>query len=99
MSAKLRLTTHCTPAMVRKLHAAAKRNGCSVSFLIEAYFRMAIQCFDGKTTDLIKMLAQVDAKPTTEKALTAVTVRLAPEVYEGLQRLHSRARLRWQKRR
>ena len=34
---------------------------------------MAIQCFDGKTTDLLKLLAR------------EVTVRLSQEVYEGLQ--------------
>lgn len=61
-----------------------------MDFFIEACFRMAIQCFDGKTTDLIKMLAQLDAKPTKERDSIPVTVRLSPEVYEGLQRLHSR---------
>jgi hypothetical protein len=76
-----------------------------MEFFIEACFRMAIECFDGKTTDLIKMLLQQDAKPTNEPHSVPVTVRLAPEVYEGLQRLHNRtgaavrARMRRQKRR
>jgi len=75
-----------------------------MDLFIEACFRMAIECFDGKTTDLIKMLAQQDAKPTKEKHSVPLTVRLAPEVYEGLQRLNSRtkaavrARLRRRKR-
>jgi hypothetical protein len=56
-----------------------------VNFLIEACFRMAIQCFDGKTTDLVKLLAQQDTKPTRSAIWLSVTVRLAPEVYEGLQ--------------
>ena len=60
-----------------------------MDFFIEACFRMAIECFDGKTSDLLKMLAQQDAKPTKERHSIPVTVRLAPEVYEGLQRLHS----------
>ena len=51
---------------------------------------MAIECSDGKTTDLVKMLERQDAKPTKEKHSVPLTVRLAPEVYEGLQRLHSR---------
>jgi hypothetical protein len=90
MTAKRKLTMCCTPAMKRKLLALAKRSGCSKEFFIEACFRMAIECFDGQTTDLIKMLTQQDAKPTTEKHSVPLTVRLAPEVYEGLQRLHSR---------
>jgi hypothetical protein len=90
MTAKRTLTMYCTPAMKRKLQALAKRSGCSVNFLVEAYFRIAIQCFDRKTTDLMKLLAQQDAKPTKEHDLMPVTVRLAPEVYEGLQQLQSR---------
>ena len=76
-----------------------------MEFFIEACFRMAIDCFDGNSTDLIKMLTQQDAKPTKEKHSIPVTVRLAPEVYEGLQRMQSRtgaavrARMRRQKRR
>jgi hypothetical protein len=105
MTAKRKLTMYCSPEMKKKLQARAKRNGCSVNFLIEASFRIAIQCFDGKTTDLVKMLHQQDAKPTKEPHSIPVTIRLAPEVYEGLQRLNSRtkaavrARLRRQKRR
>jgi len=91
MTAKRKLTMYCTPAMKRKLQALAKWNGCSLNFLIEASFRIAIQCFEGKTADLIKMLEQQDAKPSEKHDLMPVTVRLAPEVYEGLQRLHSRA--------
>ena len=49
--------------------ALAKRNGGSVNFLIEARFRMAIQCFDGKTTDLSRLLAQQHTKPTKERDL------------------------------
>jgi hypothetical protein len=94
MSAKRNLTMYGTPAMKQKLRALAERNGCSVNFLIEACFRIAIQCFDGNTTDLIKMLAQQDAKPTKEHDLMPVTVQLAPDVYEGLQRLHSRTEVR-----
>jgi predicted DNA-binding protein len=105
MNAKCTFTMYCTPAMKKKLQALAKRSGCSVNYLVEACFRMAIQCFDGKTSDLIKMLAQLDAKPTKKRDSIPVTVRLPPEVYEGLQRLHgrtraaTRARLRRQKRR
>jgi hypothetical protein len=105
MTAKRNLTMYCTPAMKRKLHALAKRSGCSMDFFVEACFRMAIQCFDGRTTDLIKMLERQDARRTKERHSIPVTVRLAPEVYEGLQRLHSRtgtavrARLRRQKHR
>jgi hypothetical protein len=105
MNAKRKLTMHCTPLMKRKLQALAKRSGCSMDFFIEACFRMAIECFDGKTTDLIEMLAQQHAKPTKEGHSIPVSVRLAPEVYEGLQRLHSRTgaavrtRVRRQKRR
>ena len=104
MTAKRKLTMFCTQTMKRKLRALAKRSGCSMDFFVEACFRMAIECFDGKTTDLIKMLEQQDAKPTKERHSIPVTVRLAPEVYEGLQRLHSRtgaavrARVRRQKR-
>jgi len=76
--------------MKRKLQALANQNGCSVNLLIEACFRIAIQCFDGKTKDLIKLLERQDAKPRKERDLIPVTVRLAPEVYEGVQRLHSR---------
>jgi hypothetical protein len=96
---------YCTPSMKKKLQALAKRSGCSMDFFVEACFRMAIQCFDGKTTDLIRMLAQQDSKPTKERDSIPVTVRLAPEVYEGLQRLHTRskaatrARVRGQKNR
>ncbi len=61
-----------------------------MEFFVEACFRMAIECFDGKTTDLIKMLERQDAKPTKEKHSVPLTVRLAPEVYEGSQRLHGR---------
>jgi hypothetical protein len=46
---------------------------------------MAIQCFDGKTTDLLKLLAR------------EVTVRLSQEVYEGLQQLHSRTERRYER--
>jgi hypothetical protein len=105
MTAKRSLTMYCTPAMKKKLQALAKRSGCSMDCFIEACFRMAIEYFDGQTTDLIKMLGQQDAKATNEQDLTPVTVRLAPEVYEGLRRLNSRAkaavraRLRRQKRR
>jgi len=105
MTAKRKLTMYCSPEMKKKLQARAKRNGCSVNFLIEACFRMAIECFGGKTTDLMKMLAQQDAKLTKERHSIPVTVRLAPEVYEGLQRLRGRtaaavrARVRRQKRR
>ncbi len=60
-----------------------------MDFFIEACLRMAIECFDGKTPDLLKMLARQDAKPK-EKHSVPLIVRLAPEVYEGLQRLHSR---------
>jgi hypothetical protein len=86
MSAKRKLTMLCTPAMKKKLQALAKRTGCSMDFFIEACFRMAIECFDGQTTDLVKMLQRQDAKPTREKHSVPLTVRLAPEVYEGLQR-------------
>jgi hypothetical protein len=84
MTAKRKLTMYCTPAMKRKLQALAKRSGCSMDLFIEACFRMAIQCFEGKTTDLKKLLAQQDAKPKKERDLMPVTVQLAPEVYEGL---------------
>jgi hypothetical protein len=50
---------------------------------------MAIQCFDGSTTDLLKLLAHQDAKSKKERDLMLVTVQLTPEVYEGLQRLQS----------
>ncbi len=75
-----------------------------MDFFIEACFRFAIYHFDGKITEVLKLLLQQDAKPTKEKHSVPLTVRLAPEVYEGLQRLHSRtgagvrARLRRQKR-
>jgi hypothetical protein len=92
MAAKRKLTMHCTPAMKRKLQALAKRSGCSMDFFIEAWFRMAIQCFDGKTTDLLKMLDWQNAKPAKERHSIPVTVRLAPEFYEGLQQLQSRTR-------
>jgi hypothetical protein len=59
-----------------------------MKFFIEACFRMAIEYFDGKTSDLLKMLERQDAKK--ERHSIPVTVRLAPEVYEGLQRLHTR---------
>jgi hypothetical protein len=51
------------------------------------------------------MLEQQDAKPTKERHSIPITVRLAPEIYEGLQRLNNRtkaavrARVRRQKRR
>jgi len=61
-----------------------------MDFFSEACFRMALQCFDGQTSDLIKLLTQQDAKPTKEKHSVPLTVRLAPGVYEGLQRLHGR---------
>jgi hypothetical protein len=102
MNAKRNLTMYCTPAMKKKLQALAKRTGCSMDFFIEACFRFAIH-FDGKITEVLKLLLQQDAKPTKGR-LMPLTVRLAPEVYEGLQRLNSRtkaavrARLRRQKR-
>jgi len=86
-----------------EMQTLAKQCGCSVNYLVEACFRMAIQSFDGRTTDLLKLLAQ-DAKPKHRHSIP-VTVRLSPEVYKGLQKLHSRsgaalrARLRRQKRR
>jgi hypothetical protein len=61
-----------------------------MGFFIEACFRFAIYHFDGKITEVLKLLLQQDAKPTNEHDLIPVSVRLAPEVYEGLQRLHSR---------
>jgi len=104
MNAKRKLTMHCTPTMKRKLQALAKRSGCSMDFFIEACFRFAICHFDGKITEVLKLLLQQDAKPTKEKHSVPLNVRLAPDVYEGLQRLHSRtgaavrARLRREKR-
>ena len=96
MNSKRRLTMYCTPAMKRKLQALAKGSGCSMDFFIEACFRMAIECFDGRTTDLIKMLERQDAKPTKERDSIRVTVRLSPEVYDGMKQLQNRtgARLR-----
>jgi predicted DNA-binding protein len=105
MTAKRNLTMYCTPSMKNKLQALAKRSGCSMDFFIEACFRMAIQCFDGRTTDLIKMLERQDAKPTKERDSIRVTVRLSPEVYDGMKQLQNRtgaavrARMRRQKRR
>jgi hypothetical protein len=105
MTAKRKLTMYCTPTMKKKPQALAQRSGCSMDVFIEACFRMAIQCFDGKTSDLMTMLGQQDAKPTQERHSIPITVRLAPEVYEGLQRLHTRSKaairawLRRQKRR
>ena len=93
---------YCTLAMKRKLQALAKRTGCSMDFFIEACFRFAIYYFDGKITEVLKLLLQQDAKPTKGR-LMPLTVRLVPEVYEGLQRWHSRtgaavrARLRRQR--
>jgi len=71
MNAKRTLTMYCTPAMKKKLQALAKRNGCSVNFLVEACFRFAIYHFDGKITEVLKLLLQQDAKPTKETAFGA----------------------------
>ena len=89
MPTKHELTMNCTPEMKRKLHALAKRSGCSVNFLVEACFRTAIECFNGNTTDLLNLLAKQDAKPK-ERHSAPVTVRLRPDVYEGLKRLYRR---------
>jgi hypothetical protein len=43
--------------------------------------RFAIYHFDGKITEVLKLLLQQDAKPTKEKHSVPLTVRLAPEVY------------------
>jgi hypothetical protein len=85
MTAKRNLTMYCTPARKRKLQALAKRSGCSMDFFIEACFHFAIYHFDGKITEVLKLLLQQDAKPTKEKHSVPLTVRLAPEVYEGIR--------------
>lgn len=90
MTAKRKLTMYCTPTMKRKLHALAKQSGCSMDFFIEAWFRFAICHFDGKITGVLKFLLHQEAKSTKEKHSVQLTVWLAPEVYEGLQRLQSR---------
>jgi hypothetical protein len=89
MTTKHELTMNCTPEMKRKLHALAKRSGCSANFLVEACFRTAIECFDGNTTDLSNLLAKQGTKPK-ERHSASLTVRLPPDVYEGLKRLHLR---------
>ena len=62
-----------------------------MDFFIEACFRFATYHFDGKITEVLKLLLQQDAKPTKERNSIPVTVRLSPEVYEALQRLNRRA--------
>jgi hypothetical protein len=41
--------------------------------------------FRRKDNGPVKLLAQQDTKPTRSAIWLSVTVRLAPEVYEGLQ--------------
>jgi hypothetical protein len=60
MNTKRKLTMYCTPAMKKKLQALAKRGGCSMDFFIEACFRFAIYHFDGKVTEVLKLLLQTD---------------------------------------
>jgi hypothetical protein len=101
---KRKLTMYFTPAMKTKLQALAKSSGCSLNYLVEACFRMAIQCFEGNTTELLKLLARQNAKPK-ERHSIPLSARPSPAVYEGLQKLHSRSgaavrgRLRRQKQR
>lgn len=59
MTAKRKLTMYCTPAMKGKLQALAKRSGCSMDCFIEACFRFAIYHFDGKITEVLKLLLQL----------------------------------------
>lgn len=54
-----------------------------------ACFRFAIYHFNGKITEVLKLLLRQDAKPTKGR-LMPLTVRVTPEVDEGLQLLHSR---------
>src|ERR1700758_329456 len=90
MTAKRKLTMYCTPTMKKKLQALAKRSGCSMDFFCRGVLSFAIYHFDGKITEVLKLFLQQDAKRTKEKHSVPLTVRLAPEVYEGLQRLHRR---------
>lgn len=59
MLAKRKLTMYCTPSDEKETPGVSKAARLLDGFFIEACLRMTIEGFNGKTTDLIKMLAHL----------------------------------------